>query len=133
MQAFTPELQLPKKAEPEPEPMVPVKKLEPVVVAPAPAVLKPVVKKNPTPVAPSKAPAVEQAEVPKAPLDLRLPAELVDSLQPKDQPRETDTALLPPMFGEKVGDDPFQLNGRLITKEREDVIEGAELQFEFKR
>ena len=48
---------------------------------------------------------------------------------------------LPQMFGDKTGSSPFQLNGRLINNEMQlqlrneerREVEGAALEFEFKR
>ncbi|MGV8842376.1 MAG: hypothetical protein ACOH2I_03810 [Pseudomonas sp.] len=71
--------------------------------------------------------------MPRVVLDLSVPKELLKTLQPQDASADLDRRLLPPMFIEKAEDNPFQLNGRLITKDRQDVIEGAELQFQFKR
>ncbi|HKS11834.1 MAG TPA: hypothetical protein VJS90_02230 [Pseudomonas sp.] len=81
--------------------------------------------------------------LPKAKLDLSLPASMVNKLEP-----EVDTAplarkpVLPAMFTEKPAPDtPFQLNGRLISNEmdlqlrndsRRDV-EGAAIDFEFRQ
>ena len=74
-------------------------------------------------------------------LDLQLPPELVEQVQP-DAPAEeiTAPALLPEMFAEKPKEPgPFELNGRLITNERDkdqdywNSVEGAELQFKFRR
>lgn len=78
--------------------------------------------------------------LPPARLDLHLPPELVEQIQP-DEPVEilTPPSLLPEMFVEKPKEPgPFELNGRLITNEREnegdywDSVEGAELQFKFR-
>ncbi len=79
------------------------------------------------------------APVPKAKLDLSLPRDLADQLEPGDViDALSEQPLLPQMFVEKPApESPFQLNGKLITNEREDdywrSVEGAELQFEFKR
>ncbi|WP_244506022.1 hypothetical protein [Pseudomonas indica] len=92
---------------------------------------KPAVAVKPTPPAPAK---VEEA--PKANLDLSLPPELVEQVEPlEDKPLDS---VLPSFFVDKAPtESPFQLNGRLITNDREDdywqSVEGAELQFEFKR
>lgn len=81
----------------------------------------------------------EKTEVPKAKLDLRLPKHLVDKLEPEIvEERKAEEPLLPPMFTEKAPTEgPFQLNGKLLTNEKEDdywrSVEGAELQFEFKQ
>lgn len=77
------------------------------------------------------------APKPQAPLDLSLPAEVFEPLQPLEPLDESPATLLPPLFVEKTEPSPFQLNGKLITNERSDdywdSLEGAELQFEFKR
>ncbi|MCU9950199.1 hypothetical protein [Pseudomonas sp. PDM13] len=81
----------------------------------------------------------EKTELPKAKLDLRLPKHLVDKLEPEIvEERKAEEPLLPPMFTEKAPTEgPFQLNGKLLTNEKEDdywrSVEGAELQFEFKQ
>ena len=89
-------------------------------------------------------PAVEvdkEQALPPARLDLHLPPELVEQIQP-DEPVETLTppSLLPEMFVEKPKEPgPFELNGRLITNDHGDknadywdTVEGAELQFKFR-
>lgn len=76
---------------------------------------------------------------PKTKLDLSLPPELVEQLQAEDRGTEPALApLLPSLFEEKRPVvNPFQLNGRLITNERDEdywnSVEGAEVQFEFRR
>lgn len=83
--------------------------------------------------------------LPKANLDLSLPTELVDNLQPnvgEPSPIKKRKPLLPPLFVEKSeADSPFQLNGRLISNEmqlqlrndsRRDV-EGAAIDFEYRQ
>ncbi|MBU0806318.1 MAG: hypothetical protein KKD30_08435 [Gammaproteobacteria bacterium] len=74
---------------------------------------------------------------PAAALDLSLHPNVFDPLQPLEPINDLSTPLLPPLFGEKVQpDSPFQLNGKLITNERDEdywqSVEGAQLQFEFK-
>jgi len=81
-------------------------------------------------------PETEPAE-PKHPLDLKLRPNVFDPLQPL-APLSEESTLLPPLFTEKVEpDSPFQLNGKLISNERDgdywQSIEGAQLQFEFKQ
>ena len=72
-------------------------------------------------------------------LDLRLPKELVENLDPgKPQEKRPDEGLLPPLFVDKQNQpSPYQINGRLITNDREqdylDSVEGAELQIEFRK
>lgn len=85
--------------------------------------------------------------LPKARLDLSLPADMVDNLEPdvgNPSPiSQRRRALLPPMFTDKpeANDSPFQLNGRLISNEmqlqlrndsRRDV-EGAAIDFEYRQ
>jgi hypothetical protein len=102
---------------------------------------------------PDKAPAVARV-IPKAAekaatkepkleplpekLDLRLPKELVETLEPVPQEQQPEQGLLPPLFVEKQNQPgPYQINGRLITNDREhdylDSVEGAELQIEFRK
>ncbi len=84
--------------------------------------------------------------LPKAKLDLSLPAEMVDNLEPNVgslSPIQRRKPLLPPMFTEKpeTSDSPFQLNGRLISNEmqlqlRNDSrreVEGAASDFEYRQ
>lgn len=82
--------------------------------------------------------------LPKAQLDLSLPADMVNDLEPNVGSSTTRRKpLLPAMFTEKPesNDSPFQLNGRLISNEmqlqmrndsRRDV-EGAAIDFEFRQ
>lgn len=83
--------------------------------------------------------------LPKAKLDLSLPVDMVDNLEPNvgtPSPIQRRKPLLPPMFTEKPEtDSPFQLNGRLINNEmqlqlrndsRHDV-EGAAIDFEYRQ
>ena len=72
-------------------------------------------------------------------LDLRLPKELVENLGTADpQEKKPEEGLLPPLFVDKRNQPgPYQINGRLITNDREhdylDSVEGAELQIEFRK
>ena len=81
--------------------------------------------------------------LPKPKLDLSLPTELVDKLEPSvDKAPLARKPVLPAMFNEKPATDTsFQLNGRLISNEmdlqlrndsRRDV-EGAAIDFQFKQ
>lgn len=84
--------------------------------------------------------------LPKARLDLSLPTDMVDKLEPEvgdPSPIQRRKPLLPPLFTEKpeADDSPFQLNGRLINNEmqlqlrndsRRDV-EGAAIDFEYRQ
>lgn len=101
--------------------------------------------KTPQKAVASKSQARKSAEViatrlPPAHLDLSLPQDMVEELQPPSQvisrPRKR---ILPPLFDDKA-DSPYQLNGRLISNEmqlqlrneaRHD-IEGAAIEFEYK-
>ncbi|BAN49499.1 hypothetical protein [Metapseudomonas resinovorans] len=136
----------PLSSSPQPEPAAPVEPVAPPAAPeppppPAPAPAPKSIPQPPTPAKP-KEPSVAvsvKAPLPKAKLDLSLPEELVEQLQPRiaedEAPRQP---LLPPLFVQKpAAESPFQLNGKLLTNEREDdywrSVEGAELQFEFKR
>lgn len=110
----------------------PVPAIQPVAKLAAPAV---VAKPKPKPPASASKPV---APAPQAPLDLSLPAEVFEQLQPLEPLDDLPSTLLPPLFVEKTKPtSPFQLNGKLITNERSDdyweSLEGAELQFEFKQ
>jgi hypothetical protein len=119
-----------------PADVVPVPDPEPVPT-PKPPVKPPSEPARPIPKPAAKEPAVTPAL--KANLDLSLPADLFDELQPFATPDEfSSPSLLPPLFrAQESSQSPFQLNGKLITNEREDdywdSLEGAELQIEFKR
>ena len=126
------------------EPAVAVMPAPTADIAPAPAP-KPVIKAASEPArtaAVVKKPVAKDAVVApplKANLDLSLPPDLFEELQALVAPDEPPSpALLPPLFrAEQAAESPFQLNGKLITNERGDdywdSLEGAELQFEFKR
>lgn len=127
-------------------PDVPAKVVEPREVVPVPA---PVSSAKPAAVTPAAAAGKVRAEqrassgkpalekLPPLPLDLSLPQELVQQLEPGAVPPLTEESLLPPLFVEKPAEPgPYQLNGRLITNDRSenywDSVEGAELQIEFR-
>lgn len=99
-------------------------------------------KKKRAPIASKSKSAHEVAKTPLPPakLDLSLPHDMVEALQPPGKvtvPKREP--LLPSMFGDKPG--PFQLNGRLLSNEMQlplrnqerNEVEGAALDFEFKR
>ncbi|MDD0842649.1 hypothetical protein [Pseudomonas sp. Gutcm_11s] len=123
----------PQSAAVKPPAAEPVKKKEPAEVAPkkAPALTvtpaaKPLVKAKPEPLPPVK-------------LDLRLPDELVQQLEPGEplDKLPEQPPLLPQLFVEKPTEPgPYQLNGRLITNDKVndywESVEGAELQIEFR-
>lgn len=129
------------------KPAVPIMPTPPADIAPVPAP-KPVSKQESKPARPTPKPAaVNKSAVKdsvvapplKADLDLSLPPDLFEELQSLVAPDELPSpTLLPPLFrAEEASQGPFQLNGKLITNERGDdywdSLEGAELQFEFKR
>ena len=104
---------------------------------------KAVVKKRPPVASKSKsASEIAKTPLPAAKLDLSLPKDMVEELDPIGTvPLPRHDELLPQMFGDKAGSSPFQLNGRLLNnemqlqlrnEERRDV-EGAALDFEFKQ
>lgn len=103
----------------------------------------PKVKKRP-PIASKSKPASEvvKTQLPSADLDLSLPQGMAEALKPIGTvPLPKHDAVLPQMFGDKAGSSPFQLNGRLISNEMQlqlrneerREVEGAALEFEFKR
>ncbi|MDR6715192.1 hypothetical protein J2W83_004832 [Pseudomonas hunanensis] len=104
-------------------------------------------KAKPKPKPKAKPKAVSKAvaqPLPKPKLDLSLPADMVDDLEPDvDALSPRRKPLLPAMFPQNPlpDDSPFQLNGRLISNEmqlqlrndsRRDV-EGAAIDFEFRQ
>ncbi|HCS44141.1 MAG TPA: translation initiation factor 2 [Pseudomonas sp.] len=109
------------------------------------AVKKKAVKvKKRAPIASKSKPASEvvKTKLPSANLDLSLPQEMAEELKPIGAvPLPRHDAVLPQMFGDKAGSTPFQLNGRLISNEMQlqlrneerREVEGAALEFEFKR
>lgn len=111
-------------------------KPKPTATKPKPPTPKPKPKPTPAKPKPSK---VEQVKLREPKLDLSLPKHLVDELEPRvKQEQHVEQPLLPPMFVEKPSEQsPYQLNGKLITNQREEdylrSVEGAELQIEFKQ
>ena len=98
--------------------------------------------KNRAPIAHKSKPASEVAktQLPSANLDLSLPKDMVEELDPVGTvPLPKREPVLPQMFGDKSSQ--FQLNGRLISNEMQlqlrneerHEVEGAALEFEFKR
>lgn len=122
------------QAKPKPKPTA--TKAETAKPKPKPATPKPKPKPTPAKPKPSK---VEQVKLREPKLDLSLPKHLVDELEPRvKQEQHVEQPLLPPMFVEKPPEQsPYQLNGKLITNQREEdylrSVEGAELQIEFKQ
>lgn len=78
--------------------------------------------------------------LPPAPVDISLPAQLIDELSAGDSsaPILQSTPLLPPLFVEKPKpESSFKLNGRLLTDDqlKEDYlksVEGAEIELQYK-
>lgn len=125
----------------KPAASTPSKTTAPVKKA-APAKKKPSVVKKRPPIASKSKPASEvvKTELPAANLDLSLPKDMVEDLKPVGTvPLPKREPVLPQMFGDKGGQ--FQLNGRLISNEMQlqlrneerREVEGAALEFEFKR
>ncbi|MEZ1319466.1 translation initiation factor 2 [Pseudomonas fluorescens] len=121
----------------------PVKKAIPVKKATPAKTNAAKVKKRP-PIAAKSKPASEivKTPLPSANLDLSLPEDMAEELKPKGTvPLPRHDGVLPQMFGDKTGSSPFQLNGRLISNEMQlqlrneerREVEGAALEFEFKR
>ena len=117
------------------------------------AVAKPAQKQSTKPAGHSKArPAHKPVSkavtkpLPKAKLDLSLPKDMVNNLEPNvgtPSPIQRRQPLLPPMFAEKpeTDDSPFQLNGRLINNEMQlqlrnesrHEVDGAAIDFEYRQ
>jgi hypothetical protein len=108
----------------------------------APVKKKTAAVKKRQPIAAKSKPASEVAktQLPSTDLDLSLPKEMVEELKPVGTvPLPKREAVLPQMFGDKSSS--FQLNGRLLSNEMQlqlrneerREVEGAELEFEFKR
>lgn len=127
------------------------KPVEPPVQAPAeepPAEVQPLVEEEAAPPTPKKAAERVKADkkvqkmvqkAPKTKLDLSLPPELTAQLNAEDQAAEDGLApILPAFFEEKKPiTNPFQLSGKLLTGEAgtefSNSVEGAQLEFEFRR
>lgn len=124
------------QAKPKPKPTATKAEATKPKPKPKPATPKPKPKPTPAKPKPSKA---EQVKLREPKLDLSLPKHLVDELEPRvKQEQHVEQPLLPPMFVEKPSEQsPYQLNGKLITNQREEdylrSVEGAELQIEFKQ
>lgn len=120
-------------SEPDEAPVI-APKPEPAEPAKPKATDKPQAQAKP----PAKAkPAIAPQPEPRLALDLSVPQELFEQALESETSEEL-SPLLPPMFGEKPEvQSPFQISGRLINNERVDdywdSIEGAEVQFEFRR
>lgn len=108
--------------------------------APAKKAVSPKKKRPPIASKTKSAREIAKTPLPAARLDLSLPHEMVEELEPPGKaPLPKREPLLPSMFGEKPG--PFQLNGRLLSNEMQlplrnqerNEVEGAALDFEFKQ
>ena len=108
-----PAIEIESAAEPEapPEPALTVK-------------VRPPVRRN-VPAEPSDEPS-------SPPLDLSLPGDWVEALE---EGEPTDSALLPPLFSAPEPEPSVHVSGRLIpwVDKDETVIDGAQLDFEFRR
>ncbi|WP_260960814.1 translation initiation factor 2 [Pseudomonas citri] len=115
---------------------------KPAVVKKTPAKKAAATAKKRAPIASKSQSAHEIAQTPLPPakLDLSLPRDMVEQLQPPGKVSMSKREpLLPSMFGEKPG--PFQLNGRLLSNEMQlplrnqerYEVEGAALDIEFKQ
>lgn len=122
------------------------KPVEPPVQAPTEE--PPLVEEEVAPPTPKKAAERVKADkkvqkmvqkAPKTKLDLSLPPELTAQLNAEDQAAEDGLApILPAFFEEKKPiTNPFQLSGKLLTGEAgtefSNSVEGAQLEFEFRR
>jgi len=92
---------------------------------------QPAARPRPAPAKQPEKPA--EVELVEPVLDLRLPEELAEELMPA--PSSESIRLLPPLFDAAKPSRSMQIGGRLISGEDDDesLIEGAEIQFEFKR
>ncbi|MDH4554795.1 hypothetical protein E8F11_06325 [Pseudomonas sp. BN417] len=111
---------------------------DPKPVPPPPAPAPKLVPPAPTPIKPKETLTTVKAPLPNTKLDLSLPKDMANELEAGDAKDDVPgQAVLPQLFAEKPAEGPFGLNGKLITNERETdawhSVEGAELQFEFKR
>lgn len=97
-------------------------------IAPVPAAAEPA-----APVAPKKEVAVEDVELPEPKLDLSLPEDWSEQLEPDQD--ATTMNLLPPLFKTDDNDNSLQLSGRLLPglEQDEALIDGAQINFELKR
>jgi hypothetical protein len=128
-------------AQDKPSATTPSQKAAPAKKA-APVKKKTTTAKSRPPVAAKSKPASEvvKTQLPSANLDLSLPKDMVDQLKPVGTvPLPKREPVLPQMFGDKSSQ--FQLNGRLLSNEMQlqlrneerREVEGAALEFEFKR
>nr|WP_312972975.1 translation initiation factor 2 [Pseudomonas sp.] len=134
-------------AKPAPQPEPPAVQAKSPAQPPA-AEPQPQAAQKPAPVEPKKAaqrakPEKAQSKVahtpPKTKLDLSLPPELAAALDAEDKAATDGAPPILPSFFEKPKSalNPFQVSGKLLTgelgSEYWNAVEGAELQFEFRR
>lgn len=128
-----PALEPPAPVVPQPQPQShqepPAIKIESVAEPEAPVEPKLTVKVSPP--APRKAHTAPPEES-LPPLDLSLPDDWVEALE---EGEPTESALLPPLFAAPEPEPSVHVSGRLIpwVDKDETVIDGAQLDFEFRR
>ncbi|WP_219807524.1 hypothetical protein [Stutzerimonas stutzeri] len=76
---------------------------------------------------------LEKVELPEPDLDLSLPDDWTESLDPAEKP--ASLSLLPPLFESSQESRSLQMSGELLpgTAEDEALIDGAQINFELKR
>jgi hypothetical protein len=76
---------------------------------------------------------LEKVELPEPDLDLSLPDDWAESLDPAEKP--ASLSLLPPLFESSQESRSLQMSGELLpgTAEDEALIDGAQINFELKR
>ncbi len=76
---------------------------------------------------------VEKVKLPEPDLDLSLPEDWAENLEPTDEP--TPLNLLPPLFESSQSSRSLQMSGELLpgTAQDEALIDGAQINFELKR
>lgn len=76
--------------------------------------------------------AVENVELPEPALDLSLPEDWSEQLEPGDD--AATMTLLPPLFESSDSSRSVQMSGRLLSGEQDEaLIDGAQINFELKR
>ncbi|WP_417787319.1 hypothetical protein [Stutzerimonas xanthomarina] len=77
--------------------------------------------------------AVEKVKLPEPDLDLSLPEDWAEDLEPADEPRSL--SLLPPLFESSQSSRSLHMSGELLpgTAQDEALIDGAQINFELKR
>ena len=73
--------------------------------------------------------------MPEAELDLSLPEDWAEELEPGHGEDTASMQLLPPLFESREANNSVQMSGRLLQGLQEDdpLIDGAEINFELKR